>query len=580
MKILLSKKIFACIVLTIGIIITSNAQITNPLKRIFHQQLNENITHPQSLGENNFKGTQTKNAPPIQWQKCIGGTRDDYAQNAIIKLRDGNFLTCGSTNSHNGDFDANHGKYDAFLMKTDGKGNILWEKTYGGSGNDALNNMIETSNGDVYAIGNTTSNDGQVSGNHGGAVYGDIWLIKTNSNGKLLSQRCYGGSGDEWTQGLMLTKQGNLVFPAATNSNDGDIPTNHGDYDGWIVKLKASGAIDFSVIIGDTADDELYTIAEINGNILVGGETSIKNAYDPDVAKYYDAIVAKIDQKGNIIYFRKYGGSGSDNCNSLVTSSDGNAVLVGHTSSHDGDVPHNNGFDMWIWKIDVAHNGNIIWQNFIGVPKDTAAGFNLTQTHDGGFVIVGGIAPNLLAPYDTWDVYAAKVNAHGKILWTKKFGGSNFDIIFGVVEENDKSILIGGATGSNDGDVSGNHGGPEDAWMVDLGRGFGNDDAIAEESDLKNSILQILKLSNYPNPFTASTTVSFTLLTAQKVTAQIFDKKGTLIKILADENMYAGTHQLIWNARDINGNTAEAGVYLLRMQAGTYVETKKIVVLK
>ena len=83
-----------------------------------------------------------------------------------------------------------------------------------------------------------------------------------------------------------------------------------------------------------------------------------------------------------------------------------------------------------------------------------------------------------------------------------------------------------------------------------------------------------------PNPFSTSTTISFSIRQAQRVSVQIFDNNGVLIKVLADEEMQAGAHQLVWNARDLNGNAAQAGIYLLKVQAGNYTETRKLVVVK
>ena len=156
--------------------------------------------------------------PNIHWQKCLGGTEDDFAQN-IIKLADGNYLTCGFTNSTDGNFNATHGDYDAFLVKTNAAGHIIWKKTYGGSSFDALYNMLETSNGDIYAIGTTYSNDGQVAGKHGGPDDGDVWFTKVNSQGHLLSQHCYGGNGDEWSTGINRTSNNKIVFTGSTSSN-------------------------------------------------------------------------------------------------------------------------------------------------------------------------------------------------------------------------------------------------------------------------------------------------------------------------------------------------------------------------
>src|SRR5206468_1843645 len=84
----------------------------------------------------------------------------------------------------------------------------------------------------------------------------------------------------------------------------------------------------------------------------------------------------------------------------------------------------------------------------------------------------------------------------------------------------------------------------------------------------------------YPNPFSTSTTISFSLSQQQKVSIQIFDATGRLAKTLANAEMQSGTHQFTWNARDEKGNHVIAGIYFLRMNAGVHSETKKLVVAK
>ena len=83
-----------------------------------------------------------------------------------------------------------------------------------------------------------------------------------------------------------------------------------------------------------------------------------------------------------------------------------------------------------------------------------------------------------------------------------------------------------------------------------------------------------------PNPFSNTTTISFSLPQSTKISFIIFDVNGRLIKTLADAEMQAGTHQLTWNASDEKGNAVVAGMYVLKMHAGNYVETKKIVIVK
>jgi hypothetical protein len=408
-------------------------------------------------------------APPISWQKCIGGSGDEAIYN-MIKLRNGNYLFCGYTNSTDGDIIATHGETDAFLLKTDKLGNILWSKTYGGSLNETFYNLIELKNGDIIAIGTCGSNNQQVTGHHGTPGTDDVWLVKTDKAGTLTKQHCYGGSGSEGTfelgenEGLLIDNHGNILFTAETNSNDGDVSNNHGDYDGWVVKLKPDFQIEWAKTIGDTAYDAMYTIHELNGSYVVTGTKATERlATTPFIEPYYKAHAAKLDLAGNVKWYRVYGGSGSDDCNAAVVSK-GNLVLTGHTGSSDGDVPGNNGFNTWTWKIDVNHNGDILWQNFTGLPNDTAASFNIIETY-GGFVAIGVIGHVI----PVFDGYAVKMNKKGVNQWTKQFGGSATEGIQCGIETDKRNILMAGWTSSNDGDVIGNHG-PGDAWLIELKR--------------------------------------------------------------------------------------------------------------
>jgi blue copper oxidase len=97
-----------------------------------------------------------------------------------------------------------------------------------------------------------------------------------------------------------------------------------------------------------------------------------------------------------------------------------------------------------------------------------------------------------------------------------------------------------------------------------------SDVAVANKNELKV----------FPNPFSNSTNILFTLSQSQKVSLNIFDASGRFVKAFVNLPSNAGEHQLIWNARDENGNAVNAGIYFLKLQAGAYSETKKIVVMK
>lgn len=405
---------------------------------------------------------QKRQDPQVHHLKCIGGTGKDNIL-YVIKLRDGNYLSCGFTDSHDGDFDAKNGGSDAFLIKTNTAGDIIWKNLYGGSRDEVFYNIIETAAGDILAIGTAGSNDKQVTNHHGTPGTDDVWLAKTNRSGQLIKERCYGGSKSESTvelgmsEGIMIDKNGDILFVGETNSNDGDVSGNQGDYDGWLVKVNpATFDIIGSKTIGTANYEAAYNIYEINGSLFVTGCNSTV-AYTTTNSKTVEdhggGFAAKIDAATlDTIWYKTYGGSGSEYCNASVLSQDSNLVLTGHAASTDGDCVGNNGkFNTWTWKINVS-DGSIIWKNFTGVEEHSAA-FNLIATRDGGFAALG-LALDTSNP----DAYVVKIDANGKTEWTKRFGGSGTDMILGGVERNSGSFLLGGLTSSNDGDIRGFHG--------------------------------------------------------------------------------------------------------------------------
>ncbi len=103
-----------------------------------------------------------------------------------------------------------------------------------------------------------------------------------------------------------------------------------------------------------------------------------------------------------------------------------------------------------------------------------------------------------------------------------------------------------------------------------------NSRIVSEEKIISKTV----QLTIAPNPFSNYTAISFSLPQSQKISITIFDMNGRLIKTLADAEMQTGTHQLTWNASDEKGNAVVAGMYVLKMHAGNYVETKKIVIVK
>ena len=132
-------------------------------------------------------------APSIGWQKCIGGSQNDEA-NCVIQTSDGGYLAAGYSLSSDSGIAGYHSNQDALIVKLSSTGSILWQKCYGGSGIDGFFSIIQTSDGGFAAVGITTSNDGDVTGNHGNLFTAyDGWVVKLNSAGAIQWQKCLGG---------------------------------------------------------------------------------------------------------------------------------------------------------------------------------------------------------------------------------------------------------------------------------------------------------------------------------------------------------------------------------------------------
>jgi len=180
-----------------------------------------------------FTYSSVKDEPYITWQKCLGGSSDEFAR-SVHQTSDGGYIVAGDTYSNNGDVSGNHGESDFWVVKLTSTGSLQWRKCLGGGNWDMAYSIQQTSDGGYIVAGMTESNNGDVSGNHGDL---DLWVVKLTSTGSLQWQKCFGGSSDDGAYSIQQTSDGGYVVAGGTESNNGDVSGNHGEYDLWVVKL-------------------------------------------------------------------------------------------------------------------------------------------------------------------------------------------------------------------------------------------------------------------------------------------------------------------------------------------------------
>jgi hypothetical protein len=360
----------------------------------------------------------------LEWQKCYGGSGEDYLYDIIGEREDG-FVLSGIGGSTDGDIIGMHGPGDFWILKCDSVGNILWQKCLGGSDEEVENNAIKCYDNGYAAIGWTVSSDFDVVGRHDSSLCptcADTWVVKLDSNGLLEWSKCYGGSYAEGGYSIIQTIDSGFVFASSAMSDNGDVQGIHGgiaglggDEDYWIIKTDYAGNMQWQKCLGGSAVDVPSEIIQTSDKgFVITGST---HSSDYDVVGYHgtfytDAWIVKIDSSGNIQWQRSLGGSGADVGNRIIQLSDGGYLALCNTSSTDGDLLSNppNGYDEWLVRLD--NSGNILWQQCFG-GSYSEVGSDLKLTSDGGFITSG------LTNSNDGDVSGN----HGDVdMWVLKFG--------------------------------------------------------------------------------------------------------------------------------------------------------------
>ena len=406
-------------------------------------------------------------APAIQWQKTYGGTSSDVAI-ATKQTTDDGYISAGYTYSSDGDVTNNQGDNDYWIVKYDVTGNIVWQKTYGGTSSDIANSIQQTTDGGYIVAGYTLSSDGDVIGNHGSI---DCWVLKLDAAGTIIWQKTYGGTGSDKAESIQQTADGGYIIMCTSNSNNGDVTDNHGNYDYWVVKTDATGNIIWQKSYGGTSIENGREIKQtVDGGYIMIGQSYSNNGDVTGNHGNYDYWVVKTDATGNIIWQKSYGGSGLEDPSSIIQTTDGGYIAAGRSASSNGDLTNNNGgSDFWIVKLDVA--GTIIWQKNYGGPTNDNAQ-SIQQTSNGGYIVAGNVTSNggdvvgfHGGSYN--DGWILRLDVTGTILWQKTLGGTADDVIYDAQQTIDGGYIASGYSHSSDGDLTSNNG-SSDFWIIKL----------------------------------------------------------------------------------------------------------------
>lgn len=410
----------------------------------------------------------------VEWERVYG---DDYIDigYCVKPTMDGGYIVCG------GVWDMDTQQSDGRLLKTDSYGDTIWSERYGDSRSELFYEVCQLSDGGYIAAGYVIESIG---------YYTNIYLVRTDANGQVLWSREHGQAGRiDCAESIQPATDGGFVFCGWMDSTDVDS----------------------------------------------------------------DLQLSKVNTEGDIEWTRYYGGDRYDKGLSVARSRDGGYVIAGYKTEGHRD---------YHWKyylIKTSSEGFVEWERTYGVTVDEMA-LSVRQTMDGGYITTGPCWLNQGGS----NIYVVKTDGSGNTEWQEIIGENFTEIGQCIRQVSDGNYVITGHA-----DYFG--GADEDAFLMKIRPGqVGMDEELSEFTPQS-----FITRQNYPNPFNSTTTICYMLPRPSDVTIVVYDLLGRKVETLFRGYKQAGNHQVVWNASNL-----KSGNYFYNIDTGKNSETEKMLLLK
>jgi uncharacterized repeat protein (TIGR01451 family) len=344
--------------------------------------------------------TKLDTAGNLVWRKDNRSNAYLSAFTSVALAGDGGYVAAGYNAPPLG-FDTSQ----FYIVKYDASGTVLWEKYYGGALKDFPYSIAKTSSGGYVVAGFTESSDGDVAGSHGGKS--DAWVIRLDANGDLLWKRCFGGSLADTAFSIAETQDKGFIVAGSSKSSDGDLAGNHGGNDGWIFKIDSSGNLLWGQNFGGAGEDAFRgVVVNPDSSYTVAGYTNSATATSNGNKGLFDIWLSRINSNGSgIVWSKGFGGPVMEIASSIIRTQDGGYFVTGYTESNANDVSGNNGLAD-AWTIKVTGDGNLSWQKCVGTAKDEF-GLAVVYQSESQLVIAGFAQP--VSAVEPGDGYVARL---------------------------------------------------------------------------------------------------------------------------------------------------------------------------
>lgn len=312
-----------------------------------------------------------------------------------------------------------NGYDDAYLLKMDSGGNVLWSKAYGGTYQDRSYNVAVCTDGGFVFTGYTSLFATSINWN--------LHLVRTDSDGNISWAREIGGSQNDFGWYVDQVNDDGFIVVGSTKSYGA------GNYDGYIVKTDAAGALQWTRAIGGSSSDQFLGFSKTSDEGYIVTGTTSSNSFGSS-----DIWLVKLNSAGDTLWTRQYGKATEDAGNAVIQTNDGGYLIAGdvHITPAAGD--HNT----FLLKTDPS--GDLQWVKTYGSSPGTEIAWDLRQTNDNGFLFFGASAA--YGNGGGGDIFSVKTDPNGTVQWAKTYGGTAFDDFWYSQPTPDEGSMMVGLT--------------------------------------------------------------------------------------------------------------------------------------
>lgn len=463
----------------------------------------------------------------ILWNHTYGGDAYDEA-NAVQMTTEGGFIAAGYTQSFG------LGRFgNAYMIKTNADGDTIWTRMFGSDGIDVFADLIATPDSGYIAVGLTdTPND-----------FENIYVVKVDNDGNTVFEKNFGGSQKDVGLSIAPAGDGGYVITGGTRS------VSVGEEDLFLFKIDASGDSLWFKTYGTPGNDPGYGISPTDdGGFIVSG-----------LHNWSDAWLLRADANGDTLWTKTFGGADYDEANCPLQTTDHGYIFCGSTASMGaGDL------DAYVVKTDSL--GNLSWQKTYG-GSGYDEGRRIVAKPGGGYMILANTDSQIPAEFN---YYLVSADENGDTVWTETIGkNGGEDRAYDLLNISQNEYIIAGSTF----DVTNLN----DAALT-LVKDNSEPTGIKED----NGIAEYRLANAYPNPFNPSATIEYSIgispagnSASQLTTLKVYNILGKEVAVLVNSEKAPGHYKVKFNA-----SALASGLYFYQLQSGSFVQTKKFMLLK